>query len=351
MPNGKFQSDSRADGTIMTVLGPVEAATLGPTLVHEHLLGDLTPPGRFAPGTQRVAITLENVWDVRYQWCGHYGNQVLDDRELMAAELNILGQDGGRCLVEQTSRGLKPDPAGLAALSRRSGVAVVAGTGFYTVEYAGEQLAGLSRAAIGAQLHGDLTRGMGDTGIRAGFIGEMGLSTPAHPDEIKALAAAARTQADTGAGLCIHPPRDPAAPRRLLDLVKANGGMVEKTAVAHLERTLPAAADFLELARTGCFLELDFFGLESGFYPFAAVDMPNDAGRLAIIRALIDHGHGGQVLVSQDICHLARLRRYGGEGYGHILRNVVPMMRTRGFTADEIDALLVHNPRRFLAVD
>jgi len=29
---------------------------------------------------------------------------------------------------------------------------------------------------------------------------------------------------------------------------------------------------------------LDFFGLESGFYPFEPVDMPNDAGRLAIIR-------------------------------------------------------------------
>jgi len=134
----------------------------------------------------------------------------------------------------------------------------------------------------------------------------------------------------------------------MVALIQDNGGQVEKTAIAHLERTLPSVGDYLALAQTGCFLELDFFGLESGFYPFAPVDLPNDAGRLAIIRALIDRGHLGQILISQDICHLARLRRYGGEGYGHIFRNVVPMMRIRGFGQEEIDVILVENPRRFL---
>ena len=95
---------------------------------------------------------------------------------------------------------------------------------------------------------------------------------------------------------------------------------------------------------------MDFFGLESGFYPFAPVDMPNDAGRLAIIQVLIERGHLEQILISQDICPVARLRRYGGEGYGHIFRNVVPMMRAKGFRQEEIDTILVENPRRFLTV-
>ncbi len=341
---------SHADGNIQTVLGPVPAGELGPFLVHEHLLTDLTPKGAFPPGTPRVEITLENVWDIRYQWCGHYGNQILDDPELMTAELKNFKEDGGTCLVEQTSRGLKPDPVGLAKISRESNVSVVAGTGFYTVEFAGGPLAALSPKEIGRRLFSDLRQGMGDTGIRAGFIGEMGLSTPPHPDEIKALKAAARTQNQTGAGICIHPPRDPEAPCRMVALIQDNGGQVEKTAIAHLERTLPIVEDYLALAQSGCFLELDFFGLESGFYPFAPVDLPNDAGRLAIIRALIDRGHLGQILISQDICHLARLRRYGGEGYGHIFRNVVPMMRARGFGQEEIDAILVENPRRFLTM-
>jgi phosphotriesterase-related protein len=176
----------------------------------------------------------------------------------------------------------------LARISRESNVSVVVGTGFYTVEFAGGPLADLSQEQIGRRLFTDLRRGIGNTDIRAGFIGEMGLSTPPHPDEIKALKAAARTQNDTGAGVCIHPPRDPEALCRMVALIKDNGGQVEKTAIAHLERTLPTVEDYLELAQTGCFLELDFFGLESGFYPFAPCDLPNDAGRLAIIRALID---------------------------------------------------------------
>jgi phosphotriesterase-related protein len=339
---------SHVDGNIQTVLGPVPARELGPFLAHEHLLADVTPKGAFPPGTPRVEITLENIWDIRYQWCGHYGNQILDDPELMTAELVKLKQDGGNCLVEQTAMGLKPDPVGLAKISRESKVAVVAGTGFYTVEFAGERLAALSQKQISRRLLTDLRRGMGDTDIRAGFIGEMALSTPPHPDEIKALKAAAQTQGQTGAGICVHPPRDSEAPRRMVALIQDNGGQIEKTAIAHLERTLPTVDGYLALAQTGCFLELDFFGLESGFYPFAPVDLPNDAGRLAIIRALIDRGHLRQILISQDICHLARLRRYGGEGYGHIFRNVVPMMRTRGFKQEEIDAILVENPRRFL---
>ena len=337
------------DSFIQTVSGPIHSTQLGPTLIHEHLLADLTPPDAFPPNTPRVEITLENVWEIRYRWCAHRGNQILDDPELMVSEMRKLVDDGVRCLVEQTSRGLKPDPRKLAMISRESGLSVVAGTGFYTFEYAGEQLAGLTRQEIGNLLYNDLDRGFADTGIKAGFIGEMGLSTPPHPDEIKALAGACLAQSQTGAGLCVHPPRDPAGPRRMLKRIDSDGGLVEKTAIAHLERTLPALEHYLDLAQTGCFLELDFFGLESGFYPFAVIDMPNDAGRLAIIRSLIDHGHIAQILISQDICHLARLRRYGGEGYGHILRNVVPMMCDRGFTQTEIDTILVENPRRFLS--
>lgn len=337
------------EGSIQTVLGTVPARELGPILIHEHLLADLTPKGVFSSDAPRVEITLQNIWDIRYQWCGHYGNQIFDDPELMTAEMKILREVGGNCLVEQTTRGLKPDPKGLAKISRQSNVSIVAGTGFYTVEFAGNQLLTLNIKEIANLLYADLCQGIGDTDIRAGFIGEMGLSTPEHPNEIKALMAAARTQSETGVGMCIHPPRDPHAPLRIMALIAENGGQTTKTAIAHLDRTFPTVEDYLALAQTGCYLELDFFGLESGFYPFAPVDLPNDAGRLAIIRKLIDRGHLEQILVSQDICHLSRLRRYGGEGYGHIFRNVVPMMRARGFRQKEIDAILTKNPCRFLA--
>ena len=55
------------------------------------------------------------------------------------------------------------------------------------------------------------------------------------------------------------------------------------------------------------------------------------------------------MLISHDICGLTRLIKFGGHGYGHIFRNILPMMRRRGFTQAEIDAILVDNPRRLLA--
>jgi phosphotriesterase-related protein len=93
-----------------------------------------------------------------------------------------------------------------------------------------------------------------------------------------------------------------------------------------------------------------FFGIESSYYPFAPIDLPNDGRRLELIRAVIDRGHGGQILIAHDICTKTRLRRFGGHGYAHILQNVVPLMRGKGWSEAEIDLVLADNPRRFLTL-
>jgi phosphotriesterase-related protein len=56
------------------------------------------------------------------------------------------------------------------------------------------------------------------------------------------------------------------------------------------------------------------------------------------------------VLISHDICTATRATAYGGHGFGHILRNGVPLMRRMGFGAAEVDALLRANPLRLLAM-
>ena len=105
----------------------------------------------------------------------------------------------------------------------------------------------------------------------------------------------------------------------------------------------------MRLADTGATIEFDLFGIEQSYYPLnEAIDMPNDATRLKLIRALIERGHLPRVVVSHDICTLTRLARYGGHGFGHIYENVVPMMRRRGFSETEIDTILVQNPKRLL---
>ena len=120
--------------------------------------------------------------------------------------------------------------------------------------------------------------------------------------------------------------------------------------ISHIDRTFFSTDEVLRLADAGCVIEYDFFGIETSYYWFADADLPTDYMRLAYIRALIEHGHGERIVISHDICTKTRLVTYGGHGYGHIVRNVVPLMRKKGFTEREIDAILVRTPRRLLTL-
>jgi phosphotriesterase-related protein len=184
--------------------------------------------------------------------------------------------------------------------------------------------------------------------VRAGIIGEIGCMWPLRPFERKTLRAAACAQQETGAAVNVHPGRHQEAPFEIVEIIREAGGDVTRLVMSHIDRTLFAEEDVLRLAATGCVIEYDFFGIETSYYWFADADLPTDAVRLAYIRALFARGHGAQVVVSQDICTKTRLVTYGGHGYGHLLRNVVPLMRRKGFAEDEIETILVRNPRRLL---
>ena len=154
--------------------------------------------------------------------------------------------------------------------------------------------------------------GIGDFVGARGIIGEIGWSWPLHELERKVLVAAARAQAVTGAPISIHPGRHTAAPREILDILIANGARDERVIIGHLDRTLFELEDILRLAGARSGMEWDFFGIESSYYPFAPIELPNDGRRVELIRVLIDRGHGAQVTIAHDICTKTRLRRFGG---------------------------------------
>ena len=169
-------------------------------------------------------------------------------------------------------------------------------------------------------------------------------------DEERVLRAAARAQAETGVALIVHPGRDELAPRRALDIVAEVGGDVTRTVIAHVERTLFSEVALLDLAATGCYLGFDLFGQESSYYPWAPIDMPNDSMRVDMLLGLSRAGHGRRLLMSQDICYRTALRTYGGPGYAHVLAHVLPLMRRKGFSEDEIHTITVSNPAELLTV-
>jgi phosphotriesterase-related protein len=64
---------------------------------------------------------------------------------------------------------------------------------------------------------------------------------------------------------------------------------------------------------------------------------------------LIERGYLNQILLSQDVCLKINLAKYGGMGYTHILKKVVPMIKDAGISEQQINTMLVDNPRRVLA--
>ena len=98
----------------------------------------------------------------------------------------------------------------------------------------------------------------------------------------------------------------------------------------------------------GCIAEWDFFGIESSYYPVFNIDLPNDGQRLCVIKRLVGRGYGDRILMSQDICTKTRLTHFGGHGYGHLPRAVVPMMRRNCFGDSEFRQITEATPRRIL---
>ena len=257
-------------------------------------------------------------------------------------------QAGGRTIVELTCGGLKPDPEGLAEIAQRTGAQIVMGCGHYVHEYQDPANEARSVDSFAAEMIGQVFEGAWETNIRAGIIGEIGCQVPWTHLEKRVLRGALIAQAETGAAVNVHPGRISEQPQQIAEFVKTNGGAIDRVIISHIDRTIFDERELLKLADTGCVIEFDLFGQEQSFYRHADIDMPNDAQRLRSIRCLINHGHLERVVISHDICHRSRLTSFGGHGYGHIYENVVPMMRSRGFSQSEIDAILINNPRRLL---
>lgn len=335
-------------GRAQTVLGPLDPARLGPTLMHEHLLWDIRTPAMRADPDQGPAITLCNCFALNYGRRKAPGNFRLSSESIAADELRQLASAGGRTVVELSSGGLDPQPEGLARLARDTGVQIVMGCGYYVDEYqpASNHVGDVEHLA--AEMIDQVQLGAWGTQVRAGIIGEIGCQAPWTDLERRVMAGALIAMRETGAALNVHPGRDPDQPQEVADFVLAAGADPARVILSHIDRTIFDEPRLLRLADAGVTIEFDLFGQEQSYYALSDIDMPNDATRLKLIRALIARGHLDRVVISHDICYRTRLTRFGGHGYAHIFENVVPMMQRRGFSAGEIDAITVANPRRLL---
>lgn len=331
---------------IETVLGPIEAASLGVASMHDHLLSDariLHAPAR-EPLPEPPLVTLENLGFVRWNLLALEDNLVLDDAALAASELARAYAEGQRAVVDLTCWGLGADPARLPAIARSSGMHVIAGVGVYLDRPHPERVSALSESELAAEFERALTVSYDGCDFRAGLLGLVGTSEPVTAGELTALRAAGRAAAATGAAVTVR--LDPAARRGpwVLDELAAVGCPPGQVIFGNVDEFLDVS--YLKgLAAAGAVLEI-CFGNEA-YYRDGYGD-PTDGERLAGTLALLEAGLAGQIVLGCSVWTKSQLRAYGGMGYEHLLRRIVPTLRKRGVPDTQLDEMLIDNPARLL---
>jgi phosphotriesterase-related protein len=335
-------------GRTQTVLGVIDPAELGPTLMHEHIISDLTRPKLAATGVEGDEIDICNCWKINYGQMTSALKYKLNQSDIAIQEIREMVEAGGRTVVDLTSGGIKPNPKALADISRASGAHIVMGCGHYVEEFQDPRNSDRGVEDFASEMVSQVLEGAWGTDVRAGIIGEIGCQAPWTAQERRVMQGAILAQQETGAAINVHPGRHEDQPQEVAAFFLAQGAPMDRMVLSHIDRTIFDETRLLRLADTGCVIEFDLFGMEQSYYQLADIDMPNDAVRLRLMRTLIDHGHLDRIVISHDICYRTRLTRYGGHGYQHIYANVIPMMRRRGYSETEIETIMVKTPQRLL---
>src|SRR5205814_969475 len=126
-------------------------------------------------------------------------NLILDDINSIGEELGEFRKSGGRTVVECTTIGLGRNPLALKKISTSTKVNIIAGAGYYVEHSRPPYVAKASEDDLAEEIIRDLTVGIGDSGVRAGVIGEIGLSAPLSAQDKKVIRAVGKAHNETGA--------------------------------------------------------------------------------------------------------------------------------------------------------
>lgn len=249
-------------GALQTVTGPVGANAFAFALAHEHLFVDFLGPSH--PDYGRV-----------------------DRDEVRAACLERLARvraAGVDLLVDCTCLGIGRDVALLREVSEASGIAIACATGIYKA-LRPPRLLGASADELADLFVRELTVGIDDGDMRAGFIKLATTESGPTEDETIVHRAGAMAAAATGAAIVLHSPLADVA-ETVLATLEREGVDPARLVWAHAqESTLDAN---LALAERGITVSLD------------AIGTGDDEDMLQRIERLAEAGLDGHVVLSSD---------------------------------------------------
>ena len=335
---------------IHTVLGPIEPTVLGVTSMHEHILCDgrscVMEPPRFEPMPDDPVVKMENLGFIRWNLLSIADNMVIDDADNAVDELNRFRALGGSGVMDMTSIGFGRRVEDLPSISRRTGLHIMAGAGYYLHASHPDYVEAASHDELVEGLVKELREGIDDTGIRPAMLGEIGTGEPVTDREWKVLRAVGEAAAETGSAINVHMDSRGAHSVAVLKVFGECGVDPGRCVLSHLDERLDY--DYhRSVLDEGAIVEYDTWGAE--FYLGTLVKSPADTDRFPLVSRLIAEGWEKQLVFGCDIWTKAHLRKYGGMSYEHLLLRIKPtLMEDWGVSEESFATILVDNPRRIL---
>jgi phosphotriesterase-related protein len=308
---------------VNSVLGPLDTADFGVTLAHEHVFSS-------SPGIPQVYPEL------------------LDEgyNDLIISGLNEARAGGIKTLVDATTLDLGRDVNMLAEASRRTGINIIASTGWWTEKL--RFLSGMSPDRLAQGFIREIKQGIAGTGIKAGILKGASDMAGVTPEQEVVLRAVARAQLQTGAPIMLHSYSPGQVGKRQIAILKEEGANLKKVKLDHSNDTTDLEY-LIWILDQGCYLGLDR-------YPGQGV---SSHGRTKTLKALIDAGYKSHLCLSHD-WSLARVVegnspigtpdkrvRMNPQGFLYIHKVVFPELREMGVPEEIITNLLVEGPRNF----
>ena len=322
--------DGPAGQTVNTVLGPVPASALGVVAVHEALLS-VVPGAQFAPD-----INMDRA----------------EIFEILAGKLDDFREHGGQTIVDSTGMFNGRDLKLYEALSRSTGVHIVASTGMGPEEMLGGYFLTPQTnpptpwpAGKFADLFSkEVTEGMVVPRVErrgaAGLVTTTADRNGMTPTEESLFRGAARTALNTGIPVSI---RFGADALHDLDIVLDEGLPADRVLVGGLDRK-DAAGAALEAAGRGAFVGLDHAGLNDD------ADYLTDNDRAELVLKLVAAGHADKIILSGNSIGVAKGQPDYDLPFSHVVSTFVPFLKAQGLSEEDARRILVDNPRNLLTV-
>ena len=318
---------------VQTVKGPVDTAELGQTLMHEHVF----------------VLTADMQQNYPEEW-GSEDERVAD----AVGKLQALAAVGVRTIVDPTVVGLGRYIPRIQRIAEQVDLNIVVATGCYTyddVPFFFHHRGPALNAAVGAEVPDpmvdlfvrDVTDGIAGTGVRAAFL-KCAIDAPGlTPGVERVMRAVAQAHQRTGVPITVHTHPGSQSGLVVQRVLGEEGVDPGRVVLGHSGDTTDA--DHLSaLADAGFLLGMDRFGiyLETTF-----------EARCDVVVEMCRRGYAERMVLSQDTsCYIdwidpqvmALLPQWT---YTHIHEEVLPYLREHGVTDEQIETMLVTNPRRY----